>query len=467
VRSRPEPGSKIAACRTGSYLSGWGRWPVIKTFVEHPQEISSLQKIIDSSPSKTILPRGEGRSYGDAALNPGGCTVMTDHLDRILAFDEQAGLLRCEAGLTIKKITELFIPKGWFPMVTPGTQFVTIGGAVAFDVHGKNHHVDSSFCRHVRRLKLLTASGESLLCSRHENSDLFWATVGGMGLTGIITEVEFALRPIETAYIRSRTFKARSLDEAFELFQQYDSQYPYSVAWIDCVASGQSLGRSIIMLGEHAQRSDLTLKQQKSPLDIGRKRRFTVPFDLPSGILNRFTVGAFNSLYFNKHLGQERQTIVDWSSYFYPLDTLWDWNRLYGKKGFVQYQFVVPLETSRAAITEVLKLISRKGMGSFLSVLKRLGEQEGWLSFPFPGYTLAIDMPIKAGLWELLDKLDQVVIENGGRVYLAKDVRLKPEVFRKMYPEVGRWLAVKHRIDPGIRFSSALSRRLELDTHEA
>jgi decaprenylphospho-beta-D-ribofuranose 2-oxidase len=219
------------------------------------------------------------------------------------------------------------------------------------------------------------------------------------------------------------------------------------------------------MFGDHARMSDLTIQQKNSPLDIGQKHRFTVPFDLPSGILNRFTVGSFNTLYFHKHLGRERQSIIDWESYFYPLDFLWDWNRLYGKRGFTQYQFVVPLETSRVAISRILELISRKGWGSFLSVLKRLGQQEGWLSFPFPGYTLAIDMPIKAGLWELLDELDQVVMEYGGRVYLAKDVRLKPDVFRMMYPEFEKWIKVKRSTDPENLFSSALSKRLELVTH--
>jgi decaprenylphospho-beta-D-ribofuranose 2-oxidase len=456
---------RVTSCLTESYLSGWGRWPVVKSHTEQPLEVSSLDRIVVESKGSTILPRGEGRSYGDAALNPEGCTLLTSNLNRVLAFDDQSGMLRCESGLTFQKINELFIPKGWFPMVTPGTQFVTIGGAVAFDVHGKNHHVDSSFCRHVSRLTLLTSSGKSLSCSRTENSELFWATVGGMGLTGIITEVEFSLRRIETAYIRSRTFKARNLDEAFELFNQHDSEYPYSVAWIDCIASSDSLGRGIVMFGDHARISDLTTRQKKSPLGIGRKHRFSVPVDLPSGILNRFTVGLFNTLYYHQHLGREHLSIVDWESYFYPLDFLRDWNRLYGKRGFTQYQFVVPLETSRVAVSQILGLISKKGWGSFLSVLKRLGQQDGWLSFPFPGYTLAIDMPIKAGLWELLDELDQVVMEHGGRVYLAKDIRLKPGSFRKMYPEFEKWIEVKRSIDPENLFSSALSKRLELVTH--
>ncbi len=449
--------------QTETDLSGWGRWPVIKTDIEQPDTLSSLHKIVAEFPEeKKLLARGKGRSYGDAALNPAGCTLLTTNLNRVLDFDDQLGVLRCEAGLTLQKINELFIPQGWFPMVTPGTQFVTIGGAVAFDVHGKNHHIDSSFCRYVHSFTLLTASGRYMLCSRTENSDLFWATVGGMGLTGIITEVEFSLRRIETAYIRSHTFKAKNLDEAFALFDQHDSHYPYSVAWIDCLASGDSLGRSIVMFGDHAEPTDLTEQQKKSALSIREKHRFTIPIDLPGGILNRFTVGSFNALYYHKHLGKEHSSIIDWDSYFYPLDFLWDWNRLYGKKGFTQYQFVVPLEKSHTAISKVLEIISKKGWGSFLSVLKRLGEQDGWLSFPFPGYTLAIDMPIKPGLWELLDELDQVVMEHGGRVYLAKDVRLSPDTFRAMYPKFNRWLKVKRAIDPENRFSSALATRLNL-----
>ncbi len=448
-------------------LSGWGRWPVIKTNLEQPDTISSLHKIVAELPEdKKLLPRGKGRSYGDAALNPAGCTISMTDLNAVLDFDEQRGVLRCEAGLTLQEINTLFIPKGWFPKVTPGTQFVTIGGAVAFDVHGKNHHIDSSFCHHVHSLTLLTASGRSMLCSRTESSDLFWATVGGMGLTGIITEVEFSLRPIETAYIRSHSVKAKNLDEAFTLFDQHDSQYPYSVAWIDCLASGDSLGRSIVMFGDHAKTTELTEQQKKNPLVLRQKHRFTMPIDLPSGILNRFTVGAFNSLYYHKQLGKEHHSIVDWDSYFYPLDFLCDWNRLYGKQGFTQYQFVVPLEQSRAAISQVLEIISKKGWGSFLSVLKRLGEQDGWLSFPFPGYTLAIDMPIKPGLWELLDELDQVVMKYSGRVYLAKDVRLSAAAYRTMYPEFNKWLKVKQSIDSENQFSSALATRLKLASNE-
>jgi len=448
-------------------LSGWGRWPVIKTNLEQPNTIHSLHKIVEEfQGEKKLLPRGKGRSYGDAALNPEGCTLLMTGLNGVLDFDEQCGVLKCEAGLTLQQINEIFIPKGWFPMVTPGTQFVTIGGAVAFDVHGKNHHIDSSFCRYVNSLTLLTASGRSMLCSRTENSELFWATVGGMGLTGIITEVEFLLRRIETAYISSHTFKAKNLDEAFTLFDQYDSKYPYSVAWIDCLASGDSLGRSLVMFGDHAQSADLTTQQKKSPLIIPQKHRFTFPVDLPSGILNRFTVGLFNSLYYHKQLGKEHSSIIDWDSYFYPLDFLWDWNRLYGKKGFTQYQFVVPMDNSRAAISQVLEIISKKGWGSFLSVLKRLGQQDGLLSFPFPGYTLAIDMPIRPGLWELLNELDQVVMQYGGRVYLAKDVRLSPDTFRVMYPEFNKWLKVKHSIDPENLFSSALATRLKLAAYK-
>ncbi len=443
-------------------LSGWGRYPVVKSYIHRPEKVSLLPEIIQDSKDWSVLARGAGRSYGDAALNREGYTIATKRLNRILAFNEQTGILNCEAGITFQEILEVFVPQGWFPAVTPGTKFVTMGGAVAFDVHGKNHHLDSSFSRHVHSLKLILPSGETVLCSRHENRDLFWATVGGMGLTGIIAEVEFALRPIQTAYICTHNIKARNLDEAIALFEQYEPQYQYSVAWIDCLASGQSLGRSILMFGNHAAIADLNPKQQTSPLSVKPKRRFRVPFDLPVGLLNRYTVGCFNALYFHRQRARQTWSVTDYDAYFYPLDFLWDWNRLYGKRGFIQYQFVVPLKTSREALVQVLQLCGQKGWGSFLTVLKRLGSQEGWLSFPMPGYTLALDMPVKPGLWKFLDQLDRIIIEHGGRVYLAKDARLSPEAFRAMYPELPKWLKVKSSIDPNNRFSSALSRRLQV-----
>lgn len=442
-------------------LSGWGRCPVVRSYVQQPETAAAIPEWLHAVNYWSILARGAGRSYGDAALNPQGYTLLTEPLNRFLDFNTDTGILRCEAGVTFQQINERFVPMGWFPAVTPGTKFPTMGGAIAFDVHGKNHHVDGSFANHVQSMKLVLPSGETVLCSRNENSDLFWATVGGMGLTGIITEVEMALRPIETAYINSYRIRARNLDEAIALFETHETEYQYSVAWLDCLASGRSMGRSILMFGNHAKLKELPPALQNRPLDLKPKHSIRVPFDLPSGLLNRFTVGAFNALYYHIQPAQKR-SIEDYDRYFYPLDSIWDWNRLYGKRGFLQYQFVVPLETSRVAIAEVLNRLNRKGWGSFLTVLKRLGPQEGWLSFPMPGYTLALDIPVRPGLWKFLDELDQVVMEHGGRVYLAKDARLSPEAFRTMYPEFPRWRKVKAAIDPEYRLSSSLSRRLQI-----
>jgi FAD/FMN-containing dehydrogenase len=382
----------------------------------------------------------------------------------MLAFDEQTGILSCEAGVAIKEILEVFVPRGWFPAVTPGTKFVTVGGAVAFDVHGKNHHQDGSFSRYVHSLKLILASGEIVRCSRHQNSDLFWATVAGMGLTGFITEVEFSLRPVETAYINSRSIKARNLDEAIALFHQYERKYQYSAAWINCLASGQSLGQSILTFGNHAAIADLNPEQQAEPLKLKPKRRLTIPFDLPTGLLNRYTISRFNAFYYARQRSRHFFSVVDYNSFFYPLDFLGNWNRLYGKRGFIQYQCVFPTAISREALVKILGLCSQRGWGSFLGVLKRLGQQEGWLSFPMAGYTLALDMPIKPELWKFLDELDKIVVQYGGRVYLAKDARLSSESFQKMYPNFPKWLEVKSRVDPHNVFSSALSRRLQIES---
>lgn len=445
-------------------LSGWGRYPVAKSFLQRPEQVSSVSEVIKDFQDTTVIARGAGRSYGDAAINYNGQTLLTEGLNRVISFNKETGLLCCEAGLSLKEIIERFVPLGWFPSVTPGTKFVTVGGAVAFDVHGKNHHQDGSFCRFVSKLKITLATGETVQCSRKQNSDLFWATVGGMGLTGIITEVELALRPIETAYIDMYSLKAKNLDEAIALFDEHEPNYQYSVAWIDCLASGKALGRSIIMFGNHATRSQLPPQLQEQPLSVQTKYRLPVPFEPPSGLLNRYTMSSFNALYYGRHPKAPVRSIVDYDSFFYPLDFLKGWNRLYGKEGFIQYQCVFPPSVSREALVQILNRCSLKGCGSFLAVLKRFGSQEGLLSFPMPGYTLALDIPIKAGLWEFLDQLDRMVIQYGGRVYLAKDARLSPASFREMYPNFPQWLSVKSKVDPNNYFSSALSKRLEIDS---
>lgn len=441
-------------------LSGWGRYPLQECYPQRPEKISTVLNLIKNKDVNSALARGMGRSYGDASLNSEGITILMQRLNRMLAFDQEKGILKCEAGVILKEILDVFIGKGWFLAVTPGTKFVTVGGAIAFDVHGKNHHIDGSFCNFVSSFKLILANGDTINCSREENSDIFWATVGGMGLTGVILEAELQLIPIETAYIDQHNIKAKNLTETFAIFDEYEPKYKYSVAWIDCLARGTALGRSIVMFGNHAKIADLPQSKSENPLDIPAKKRLKVPFDLPSKILNRYTMSAFNSLYYHKSLSKETNTIVDYDSFFYPLDFLWDWNRMYGKKGFIQYQCVLPTEVSKEGLVKILTLCGDQGWGSFLAVLKRFGSQEGWLSFPLPGYTLTLDMPVKKGLWEFLNLLDQVVLEYGGRVYLAKDARLNGDNFLKMYPQFQQWLEVKQKIDPHNYFNSTLSQRI-------
>ncbi|MDB9494022.1 FAD-binding oxidoreductase [Spirulina major CS-329] len=442
-------------------LTGWGRYPVVKSTVQRPENLSTLSHSLSSSASQ--LARGLGRSYGDAPLNHSGQTVLMERLNRMVAFDAETGRLRCEAGVPLHEILAVFVPRGWFLSVTPGTKFVTVGGAIAFDVHGKNHHCAGSFARHVECFELLIASGEILTCSRTENADLFWATVGGMGLTGIILEAEFKLKKIASAYIKSFNIKAKNLDEAIALFAQYEPLYPYSVAWIDCLATGRSLGRSILMFGDTASLSDLSPQQQVNPLPIHEQSKLSIPLDAPSVLLNRYTMGSFNQLYYHRQMQKEQRAIAHYDPFFYPLDFVNDWNRLYGKRGFVQYQCVLPMATSHDGLTEILQRSSQKGWASFLAVLKRMGNQEAeLLSFPMPGYTLALDIPIKPGLWAFLEELDQVVIRCGGRLYLAKDARVSPASFRAMYPQYEDWLAIKRQVDPDNHFRSTLSERLEI-----
>ncbi|WP_072620728.1 FAD-binding oxidoreductase [Spirulina major] len=442
-------------------LTGWGRYPVVESHVQRPEKMSALDSIVAQPSSQ--LARGLGRSYGDAPLNGSGQTVLMERLNRMVAFDAATGMLRCEAGVPLHEILAVFVPRGWFLSVTPGTKFVTVGGAIAFDVHGKNHHCAGSFARHVECFELLIASGEVITCSRTENADLFWATVGGMGLTGIILEAELKLKKIASSYINSFNIKAKNLDEAIALFTQYEPLYPYSVAWIDCLATGRSLGRSILMFGETAAVADLSPQQQANPLPIHEKSKLTIPLDAPSVFLNRYTMGSFNQLYYHRQLQKEQRAISHYDPFFYPLDFVNDWNRLYGKRGFVQYQCVLPMETSHDGLTEILQRSSQKGWASFLAVLKRMGQQEAeLLSFPMPGYTLALDIPIKIGLWTFLEELDQIVIRCGGRLYLAKDARVSPASFRAMYPQYEDWLAIKRQVDPDNHFRSTLSERLEI-----
>ncbi len=440
-------------------LTGWGSYPSAESDIYRPEKIAELAEIVSSN-ATSLIARGAGRAYGDAALNQDNRIVDIQRLNRMLAFDPESGLLRCEAGVTIAEIIEVFLRRGYFPPVVPGTQFVTLGGSVAADVHGKSHHRDSSLATHVTSLDLMLASGEVKRCSREENTDLFWATVGGMGLTGVILEVELRLRRIESAWFDGEIAIAANLDEAIETFERTERQYGYSVAWIDCAGTRGSLGRSVVNLGNVASREALPPPLRQEPLRVPPKFHPTVPFNLPSFVLSSLGIKAFNSAIYAMHRAGPR--LFDYQNFFFPLDAIHNWNRIYGKRGFLQYQCVWPASESRAGLIETLEAIARWGGGSFLTVLKKFGAQDGMLSFPMPGYTLALDFPVTRGLMEFLDQLDAMVLKRGGRVYLAKDARLKPEVFRAMYPNAARWREIKAGVDPANRFSSNLARRVGL-----
>ena len=440
-------------------ISGWGRYPVQKCELVRPERHAGLTA--DASP---LITRGQGRSYGDAALNEGGCVLLTERLNRFSSFDTEQGVVVAEAGLTLAELLETCVSRGWFPLVTPGTKYVSLGGCIAADVHGKNHHQDGAFSHSVREFELVTAEGKRLRCSPQENADAFWATVGGMGLTGIIGEVEMQLRPIESAYIRARHTQAANLEEAIRLLQDAEHDDRYTVAWIDLMSRGAAQGRSVVMQGDHAPADALSGARRLQPLRLKPRGMRNVPFDLPGWMLNPTTIRAFNALYYRAEGGKQAPFICDYDKFFYPLDALGNWNRLYGKRGFVQYQCVVPAASAYDALSQLLRRLEASGLPAFLAVLKRLGEEgNGLLSFPMAGYTLAMDLPVTGpALFRLLDEFDEVVLQHGGRIYLAKDARLAPQSLRAMYPRLGEWQRVRNKLDPDGVFSSSLSRRLRI-----
>ncbi|HJW18208.1 MAG TPA: FAD-binding oxidoreductase [Flavisolibacter sp.] len=437
-------------------IANWGNFPVMES---EEKSFSFSEQIKDSvKQSDSIIARGNGRCYGDASLEK--CTLSTLKFDKILFFDADQGIFECQSGITLDKILEVIVPKGWFLPVTPGTKYITVGGAVASDVHGKNHHVDGSFSAHVLEMDVLLSSGETLTCSTTQYPDLFWATCGGMGLTGIITRIRFDLKKIETSYIKQKQIKAENLEEVLRLFEEYQ-HYTYSVAWIDCLKKGQNFGRSILMLGEHASLQDLDAKQRMEPLKVPAKKQISFPFNLPSFVLNQFTVKAFNFLFYGKNLKKEINNVVSYEPFFYPLDAILHWNRGYGKKGFLQYQFVLPLE-SKQGLIEILHRISNAGMGSFLAVLKVFGEQNDLISFPKKGYTLALDFPVRANLFPFLDELDKIVLQYNGRLYLSKDARMNADVFWKSYENANEFKDIIKKYNPGFRINSVQARRLHI-----
>ncbi len=438
-------------------VSGWGRYPSVDSQCRTFDNEDQLRRTLDSiGASKPAIARGLGRSYGDSSLSEN--LLSTRRLDRFLSFDEDTGELVCESGVSLAEILDVFVPRGWFVPVTPGTKFVTVGGAIASDVHGKNHHREGSFANHVLWLDLLTADGNISRCSRTENPELFLSTCAGYGLTGVTLRAAIRLRKIETAFIRQKTIRTRNLEETLAAFDEH-AGWTYSVAWIDTLSRGAGLGRSVLMLGEHAAKGDIP--NGAEPLGAGRKGKLAVPFDFPGFALSSSSVRVFNSLYYAK--SYSRQSVISYEPFFYPLDSIRNWNRIYGRRGFVQYQFVVAKESGREGLKKILNRTAKAGRGSFLAVLKLFGKEDPpYMSFAKEGYTLALDFPVTTELWKMLDELDAVVKDHEGRIYPTKDARMSAAMLRSGYPRIGDLIRVRDKVDPHRRFSSLQSRRLEL-----
>lgn len=444
-------------------LSGWGRWPAQACRLEHLRRGEDAPSVV--AENATLIARGNGRAYGDAALNP-ALTLSMLAMDRLQAFDEQTGLLTCEAGVLLADILRTFVPRGWLPHAVPGTRFVTVGGMIAADVHGKDHHRDGGFGASVESLTLVAGDGSVRECSRTRHGELFRATIGGMGLTGIILAASFRLRRIDTAFVMAEALPTRDLEETLSLFEE-SSGWQYSVAWIDCMATGASIGRAVFSRGAAIERNALPARLRQAPLRWPRRKTPTVPVDSPpalAALLNHTSARLANALYHARHRAFARPRLLHLAPFLFPLDGVGAWNRLYGRNGFVQFQCVAPKAEGPAAIAELLRAVAESGSGSFLAVLKLLGGQgEGMMSFPLEGYTLALDFPMRAGTVALLDTLDEIAHGHGGRIYLAKDACSNGERLRQGYPNWRAFNAVRKQASAPSKFASALSRRLELD----
>lgn len=437
-------------------LSGWGRNPSTISVVV-PFESPSAPDV--DALNRGAIARGFGRSYGDCAQNGGGLVLDVTPMNTF-DLDPSTGVVVADGGASLADILAASIPAGWFLPVSPGTKLVTIGGAIGSDVHGKNHHLEGTITNHVTRFDLLTADGA--IVTAQPGTDTFRATAGGLGLTGVITSATVQMIPIQTSKITVDTQRTADLDELMAAMEDGDDAYRYSVAWIDLMATGSSMGRSVLTRGDHTPIESLGSEASADPLSYRRGRTITVPDVFPSGLVNRLSVGAFNELWYRKaprtRIG-EHQGI---NQFFYPLDLLGEWNRLYGSRGLLQYQFVVPF-TAAETVRSIIEDVSSRRYPTFLAVLKRFGPGNGLLSFPIEGWTLALDIPIGvSGLAGLLTDFDERVAEVGGRVYLAKDSRMRPAVFRTMYPEYGEWLEIRNRLDPSGVWCSDLARRLDM-----
>ncbi len=428
-------------------LMSWGMYPKIKNRVFRFDKVETLKEIVSEDAS--FIPFGNGRSYGDSALNE-NIIYVRPH-DYFISFDEEQGLLHVQAGVLLSEILESFVPRGWFLKVTPGTKLITVGGAIASDVHGKNHHVEGCFSECVQEFNIMLADGEIVTCSKETTPELFKATCGGMGLTGVIVDAKIYLKKINSKFIEQTTIKTKNLKETFEAFEEY-SDKPYSVAWIDCLAKGDQIGKCLLMVGDF---------KDDGKLDYQNSAKRTIPFNFPSFALNNLSVRVFNWLYYGKVKERVSKQRVDIDTFFYPLDAIGHWNRIYGKNGFTQYQFILPKERSYEGLEAILKTISDSGKGSFLAVLKLYGKaNDNYLSFPIEGYSLALDFNIEKGLFELLDKLDEIVVEHEGRIYLTKDVRVSKETFEKGYPQIETFREYRKEQNMETKFQSLQSKRV-------
>lgn len=437
--------------RSMQTIAGWGRIGTPGTEV--------LSEDLERLSVGAVLSRGLGRSYGDSAIPPSDApTVATTTLaDRILGFDPESAVLRAEAGVSIEQLNRRLLRKGFFVPVTPGTQFVTMGGAVAADVHGKNHHVDGCFGSHVQRLKLRVPDGRLVEATPDgEHSDLFWANVGGMGLFGHILEVDVKMKAVPSPWIAQQTERVDDIDQYIDLLKERAAEFPFTVGWIDCLSTGKNLGRGTLIAGKWASPEEAPRRFPEP------KRRITFPMELPSWALSRPTVQAFNTLNYWRHLPRKMNSLVHWETFFYPLDMIREWNRMYGKRGFTQYQCVLPDSAGRGAARRVLELLSRRGGASFLCVIKDCGEaNRGLLSFPMKGISIALDIAVRDDTQALIDALNEQVLSDGGRIYLAKDQFTRPEHFREMEKaRLGRFFEARDRWDPQRKVRSRQSERL-------
>jgi decaprenylphospho-beta-D-ribofuranose 2-oxidase len=445
-------------------LTGWGMTEPTWAQVVEPStadEVAGLVK--EAGTAGGVIARGLGRSYNNAAQNDGAMVLSTAGLDRVLAFDPDAGVVTCEAGVSLEELMLRFLPDGYFVPVTPGTRKVTVGGAIAADVHGKNHHKAGSFMRHVTSFDLLTADGAVRTVTPEDDAELFWATAGGMGLTGIVLRATVRLKKVETSRLIVDTVRTANIDETMSYLSDTDERYDYTVAWTDCLASGASLGRSVITSGSFARLDDLPAKQRDKALAFKASTLAGAPPVFPSGLLNRRTIALANDVWYRKAPSRRLGEIQTIGAFFHPLDGIKNWNRAYGPAGFRQYQYVVPFEAPDV-VRRSLERISALRAPSFVTVLKRFGAGDpGLLSFPMPGWTLALDFPARTPwLSQLLGELDELVIGAGGRLYLAKDSRIPAELMEPMYPRLGEFRRLRAQLDPDGVFSSDLSRRLSL-----